>query len=212
MWQALSRPWQICLEQAWEAYCAGSVPIGACITGPDGQVMARGRNRLLDDLPAEQKHICKTPLAHAEVNALLAFDHSACDAHLCTLYSAVEPCPLCMGALTMAKIRTVCFAAADAWAGASTLVSENRYMRSKNIRVVGPQRADLETVVIAMQVESHLRRAGDSVRRVVDAWYADNPVGVCMGRRLSETGTLRNMCAHGMKAQAVIDELARELT
>jgi tRNA(adenine34) deaminase len=211
MWQSLTHPWQICLEQAWEAYCAGSVPIGACITGPDGQVLSCGRNRLLDDLPSAQKHICMTPLAHAEVNTLLAFDHSACDAHLCTLYSAVEPCPLCMGALTMANIRTLCFAAADTWAGASAIAAENRYVRSKNIHVIGPQRADLQSVIIAIQVESHLHRAGQTARRVVDVWEADNPAGVRMGFRLFETGTLQDMRVSGMQANAVIDTLARML-
>ena len=46
MWQSLSQPWRACLEEAWTAYRAGSVPIGAAITDGAGRVVARGRNRI----------------------------------------------------------------------------------------------------------------------------------------------------------------------
>lgn len=42
----LSSVWQTCLEQAWEAFVNGSLPIGAVIVGAAGQVLAVGRNRL----------------------------------------------------------------------------------------------------------------------------------------------------------------------
>jgi hypothetical protein len=46
MWETLSPPWQACLELAWEAYCDDSIYIGAVVTGADGVIIARGRNRL----------------------------------------------------------------------------------------------------------------------------------------------------------------------
>jgi tRNA(adenine34) deaminase len=74
MWSTLALPWQVCIEQAWQAYCAGSIPIGACVTGSDGRVLARGRNRIFDDVSDATPHLSMTRLAHAEVNALLALD------------------------------------------------------------------------------------------------------------------------------------------
>ena len=48
IWATLADPWRVCLEEAWTAYCAGSVPIGACITDATGSVLARGRNRIFE--------------------------------------------------------------------------------------------------------------------------------------------------------------------
>ena len=44
-WGTLAPPWQACLEGAWQAYCAGSLPIGAVVTDAAGAILSRGRNR-----------------------------------------------------------------------------------------------------------------------------------------------------------------------
>ena len=49
LWECLSAPWRACMEEAWTAYCAGSVPIGAVITDAVGQVIAHGRNCIFED-------------------------------------------------------------------------------------------------------------------------------------------------------------------
>ena len=46
MWAALEQPWRECLAEAWEAYKAGACPFGAVVVDPQGQVVARGRNRI----------------------------------------------------------------------------------------------------------------------------------------------------------------------
>jgi tRNA(Arg) A34 adenosine deaminase TadA len=46
LWQTLEEPWRIALEQAWAAYRAGSLPIGAVVVDADNQVVGRGRNRI----------------------------------------------------------------------------------------------------------------------------------------------------------------------
>src|SRR5512140_3513299 len=98
MWQELESPWQTALEESWAAYCAGSIPIGAVVTDASGAILSRGRNR------AHEKTASPTggtvgPLAHAELNALLALDFSAIDPHTCHIYTVTEPCPMCMGAI-----------------------------------------------------------------------------------------------------------------
>src|SRR4051794_12741046 len=97
LWETLTPPWQACLEEAWAAYYAGSVPIGAVITDTAGQILARGRNRM-GEQDAQGNTLYGHRLAHAEVNALLALDHTAVDPAACVLYSTTEPCPLCTGA------------------------------------------------------------------------------------------------------------------
>lgn len=48
MYTSLAKPWQVCVDLAWEAYCAGSVPIAAVITNEYGEIVATGRNRLFE--------------------------------------------------------------------------------------------------------------------------------------------------------------------
>lgn len=97
-WTSLAEPWQICLEEAWTAYCAGSLPIGAAVVDRAGWIVARGRNRIHED-EAEGGHLRGHRLAHAEMNALVALDYRAIDPRDCILYTTTEPCPLCTGAI-----------------------------------------------------------------------------------------------------------------
>ena len=68
-WRELDEPWRASLELAWEAYLAGTVPVGAAVAGADGRVVARGRNRIFDP---PGTGLAGTRLAHAEVDAVLA--------------------------------------------------------------------------------------------------------------------------------------------
>jgi tRNA(adenine34) deaminase len=47
MWDTLDLPWQAALEMAWEAYCVGTIPIGAAVADADDNIVARGRNRIM---------------------------------------------------------------------------------------------------------------------------------------------------------------------
>jgi len=71
MWENLSPPWQVALEMAWEAYCAGTIQIGAVIADVSGNVILHGRNRILE-ISAPENQACNNELAHAELNALLS--------------------------------------------------------------------------------------------------------------------------------------------
>ena len=99
------------LEQAQLAADAGEVPVGAVIVGPDGDVLARGQNRVLRD---------SDPTAHAEMVALRAAGRALGNYRLegCTLYVTLEPCAMCAGALTLARVDRLVFAVADDRVGA----------------------------------------------------------------------------------------------
>jgi hypothetical protein len=50
---SIEAPWRAALQEGWVAFGAGNPPVGAVITGPDGAVVATGRNRRHDrDGPA----------------------------------------------------------------------------------------------------------------------------------------------------------------
>lgn len=105
LWELIAPPWRACLEEAWEAYRAGSIPIGAAVVDAAGAVVARGRNRTRE-ARGPSGLVFGGRLAHAEVNALLALREGAVDPRSATLYATTEPCPLCMGAVAMANVRT----------------------------------------------------------------------------------------------------------
>jgi tRNA(adenine34) deaminase len=98
------------LELAWEAFLAGSFPVGAVLTDSSGVVVAEGRNRMGEsDAPAGR--LRATGLAHAEMDVLAQLPIG--DYADYTLYTSLEPCLLCRAASTMSHIGTVRFVAAD---------------------------------------------------------------------------------------------------
>jgi tRNA(adenine34) deaminase len=102
---------QAALAEARLAVEAGEVPIGAVVTR-EGAIVARGQNRVLRDLD---------PTAHAEIVALRAAAAALANYRLigCTLYVTLEPCAMCAGAMTHARLDRLVFAAADPKAGAA---------------------------------------------------------------------------------------------
>ncbi len=96
------------LAEAEAAGEAGQLPIGAVLVLAD-EIVSRGRNRYLER---------RSQLAHAELEALQEGGEAAFSRHDdCVLYTTVEPCPMCLGALVMADVPHVVFAAHDANAG-----------------------------------------------------------------------------------------------
>jgi tRNA(adenine34) deaminase len=98
------------LAEARVAQTLGEVPIGAVITH-QGAIIARAgnRTRTLND-----------PTAHAEILAI----RMACEAlgsqriDDCDLYVTLEPCAMCAGAISHARIRRLYYGAPDAKGGA----------------------------------------------------------------------------------------------
>ena len=97
------------LAQAKLAEALGEVPVGAVIVR-GGEVIARGYNRRETD---------RDPTAHAEMLALREAAREIGDWRLtdCVLYVTLEPCPMCAGALAMARIGGIVFGAWDAQMG-----------------------------------------------------------------------------------------------
>jgi len=93
------------LALAREAEAAGEVPVGAVIV-MDGEVIGQGRNS-----PIERSD----PTAHAEILALREAGAAAGNYRLegAILYTTLEPCVMCAGALVAARIAKVVFGARD---------------------------------------------------------------------------------------------------
>jgi tRNA(adenine34) deaminase len=113
------------LAEAEAAGEAGQLPIGAVLV-LDGEVVSRGRNRHLER---------RTQLAHAELEALYEGGEAAWSRHAdCVLYTTVEPCPMCLGALVMADVPHDVFAAHDRGGGIGAQVIETVPYVRRHIR------------------------------------------------------------------------------
>jgi tRNA(adenine34) deaminase len=101
----------IAMEEAKAAAARGEVPVGACVVSASGQVLARDGNRTLE---------LKDATAHAEMLVIRTASKTLGSERLndCDLYVSLEPCAMCAGALSHARIRRVYFGADDPKMGA----------------------------------------------------------------------------------------------
>ena len=205
MWTSLSSPWRESFKESWTAYCSGSIPIGAVIADGSGEIHAVGRSRRFEARSESQDQIFGTPLSHAEVNAILCLDFNRINPHECILYTTVEPCPLCVGAVAMSKIKTIMYAARDPYAGSSNLLDATPYMRNKNIKSIGPHSELFENIVISLQVDFFLRVNRSSLGKVMSAWERELPLGVAVGKDLYRSSEILRMGESGASAEEVFD-------
>jgi hydroxymethylpyrimidine/phosphomethylpyrimidine kinase len=106
---------RLALDEARLAEATGDVPVGAVVV-VDGQVVSRGRNA---------REAIHDPTHHAEIAALREASQALGRWRLtgATLYVTLEPCIMCAGALVLARIDRVVFAARDPKAGAAGSVA-----------------------------------------------------------------------------------------
>lgn len=107
----------------------GEIPVGAVVVR-NNEIIGEGRNR-------REKE--KTPLAHAEIEAIHSAAETLGDWRLsgCELYVTLEPCSMCAGAIANARLSALVFGAYDEAAGA-VISRENVFSPFRNdVRVVG---------------------------------------------------------------------------
>lgn len=108
------------LLEAEAAGRAGELPIGAVLV-IDGEIVSRGRAR---------HGQLKSQIRHAELNALLdGGERLWIDYSRAILFTTVEPCPMCLGAVVMADVPHVIFAKHDRVVHSRVSVETNPYIR-----------------------------------------------------------------------------------
>jgi tRNA(Arg) A34 adenosine deaminase TadA len=101
----------LALEEARAAAARGEVPVGAVLVSAEGEELARAGNRIVER---------RDPTAHAEMLALRAGAQILGNERLTgtTLYVTLEPCAMCAGAISLARVGRLVFAAEDPKGGA----------------------------------------------------------------------------------------------
>ncbi len=135
----------LALEEAKSAALRGEVPVGAVLLGADGALLAQGGNRIVE---------LKDPTAHAEMLVMRAGARALNNERLTgtTLYVSLEPCAMCAGAMAMARVGRLVFAACDPKGGAV---------------LHGPRFFEQPTChhrPVVEQVETHAAEAGEILR------------------------------------------------
>jgi len=106
------------LREAEAALAEDEVPIGAVIVYDEP---ASGARRVIAAAHNQREQL-RDPTAHAEMIAITQAAQALSNWRLerCTLYVTLEPCPMCAGAIVLARMPRVVYGAADPKAGAAT--------------------------------------------------------------------------------------------
>lgn len=117
------------MQEAEQASEAGTYPIGAIIVNPEGEIIGRGYNHVYDR---------GDYTSHAEMEAIR---NAGCrlmkkpNFNTCTLYTTLEPCLMCCGAILLARIARVIWVKNDDLYGAlRCLCKQNHYQNEATQR------------------------------------------------------------------------------
>jgi len=164
MWKDLTEPWKIAFSQAWQAYVEGSIPIGATLFDENGNCLGQARNgRNLQNVKnpwirhAENTLLWETELPAEQLKSIRS----------ATLYTTMEPCPMCMGTCVMGNIRHLRYAARDPYCGAVHFKDTDPYIESKHLDYT-LQGGEQEFVQTALQSIHELRNGGDGGKVLAD--------------------------------------------
>ena len=115
------------LEEARRSDSSEDVPVGAVIV-LSHKIIARAHN---------QVELLSDPTAHAEMIAITEATSFLKSKWLkdCVLYTTIEPCSMCAGALVLARIKRVCFGASDPKTGACGSIANIAHHKKLNHRV-----------------------------------------------------------------------------
>ncbi|MBL8797169.1 MAG: nucleoside deaminase [Planctomycetia bacterium] len=102
---------EMALEEAAQAAAEDEVPVGAVIVSLQRGLIGQAHN---------QRELLKDPTAHAEMVAITQAAQSLRSWRLedCILYVTLEPCPMCAGAIVLARLPMVVYGTTDPKAGA----------------------------------------------------------------------------------------------
>lgn len=198
----LEKPWQEIFELGWQSFCEGNLPIGAIIVDDSGKTLSVGRNHYVT---SKRFPNCKVDHAETECIQLLDIEKYP-DLSNYTMYTSMEPCPMCIGTIIMSNLKVVHVAAHDAWAGASDILLTNAYAQKKSVEVVFAEDF-LANMQIALQgcVELRCNGAESSVYKSFTDMY---PLGASAAFRLYSEGIAESFVEECTPFPEVFDRIA----
>jgi tRNA(Arg) A34 adenosine deaminase TadA len=199
--------WTAAFELAWESWRAGSLGIGSVLVDSEGDVVTRGRNRVLE--PPDSGRVAGTLIAHAEIDAFAQLGLATAEG--LSLYTTVEPCLMCRATAIAMRTARVCSAAPDpVFEGLDEALAAHSYMEGRM-----PAREHLEDDVLvsfaALLPLAHRvwSRPGQPPRR---EWLKANEAIWHAAGQLVGDGSLTRLARDDAPVAAVIDACAGALS
>lgn len=204
MFKELPYIWQEAFADAWLSMCEGTLPIAAVIADRNGNVLSRGRNRIYSSDELNPR------IHHAEMNCLKTLDtRKFPDVREYILYTTMEPCPMCMGTITMANIRHVRYAAHDDYCGSAHLAFDDRYVSSKRIDIAFAEEG-MEAVQLTLQAASDFLRLNRVFTDKVNRCFMQRcPESYTVAVKLYREGYLKKCIENGTPFGEVYDTVEK---
>ena len=202
-YQELDAYWKRIFELEWISLCEGSKAIAAIIVSNEGEIISEGRNKI------GETTIPNPRVSHAEVEVVRNLDIKKYPhVKMYTLYTALEPCPMCMGTIVMGGIRNIVIGTKDAHGGAMELVEQSEYLKRKNINVVWmPQEyGDVQRGFQALK-ELLYNTNGELLERMMADFSVYNKKGVLAAKELIDDGLFKDKKPNSYSVEEIFDKL-----
>ena len=198
----IDKHWQKVFELGWQSFREGNLPIAAIIVDDAGNILSEGRNYYVSS-----KRFPNCKVDHAETACIQQLDIVKYpDLSSYTLYTSMEPCPMCIGTIIMSNLKRVKVASRDAWAGASDICLKNNYAQKKAVTV---EFADdfLANIQIALQGCVELKYNGTS-SEVYKSFMEMYPLGASAAYKLYTEKTTDKFVAENTPFPEVFDSVS----
>lgn len=203
----IEKGFQYAFSSALRAYRRGSTAIGCAIMNNQNECVSTGENSIYanDDTEKINRH----NLAHAEINAILkAGSGRNADVSNYTIYTTMEPCIMCFGAIVMCYYNKVKFAAVDPYGGATKLNMQNGY----GLQIEGSF-DELQNIQVALSVYRGLKLNMSFVHRTLSMYKGICESGLILGRKLYDDTIFSEMIeTSSVSCEEVIDYMFLQRT
>jgi tRNA(Arg) A34 adenosine deaminase TadA len=195
--------WTNAFELAWESWRAGSLGIGSVLVDSTGDVVARGRNRVLE--PPDSGRVAGTLIAHAEMDTFAQLGLATAEG--LSLYTTVEPCLMCRATAIAMRTARVCSAAPDpVFEGLDEALAAHSYMDGRMPAREYLVDSDLVRFAALLPLANRAwSRPGQPPRH---EWLETSQTIWHVARQVLADGTLTRLARDGAPVAAVIDASA----
>ena len=153
---SINKIWNKCFQLTVDSLRAGNLAIASVITDSNYNIISMGTNQTINNYSSFNK-ISNSSIAHSEINAIYNLPKKHAQRRDLILFTTVEPCPMCLGAIAMSRIRSIHIASRDTWAGSANLLEKTSYLKGKEISVTFNNDTSIERFFLLLHVYSLFR-------------------------------------------------------
>ena len=203
MWKDLPEQWKAVFEEAWRSLQKGNVPSGSVIYDKHGNFIASSHNLF-------RESAANPYTAHSCINAINQIDQKSVESsEEMVLYTSMEPCLMCLGAVVISNIKEIHAAARDLFYGASHCLYDDASLISSNISYYA-ESGDIEFFQIVLQSCFEIQMiARKHSPCILECHRRANGSAVEVAEKLHLRRTLQQMSYQNRKCSEVYDMIMK---